>query len=105
MFVVKPEVWEGFSVVDIIFDTDVNSGVTDTLNVLDGEAVIVLVVEPDVREDVRVDDIIFDTVEVCLVEDAVTVMVVNPDVLEDFKVDDVIFDRDVMSGILELLSV
>ena len=64
-----------------------------------------LVVEPDVREDVRVDDIIFDTVEVCLVEDPVTVMVVNPDVLEDFKVDDVIFDRDVMSGILELLSV
>ena len=98
-------VWLDKAEVVIVVELKDDFILDDTLNVWDGEAVVVLVVEPDVREDVRVDDIIFDTVEVCLVEDPVTVMVVNPDVLEDFKVDDVIFDRDVMSGILELLSV
>ena len=54
MLVVEPEVREDFSVVDIIFDSDVNSGVSGTLTVLD------VVDEPEVEEDVRVDDIIFD---------------------------------------------
>ena len=33
VMVVKPAVWEDFAVDDIILDTDVNSGVTDALNV------------------------------------------------------------------------
>ena len=103
--VVKPEVWEDCSVVDIIFDTDVNSGASDTFNVWDGDAVTVLLVEPIVREDVRVDDIPLDVNSG--VSDTLNVwdVVVEPEVKEDVRVDDIILDADVMSGILELLPV
>ena len=33
VMVVNPEVWEDFNVDDIIFDTDVNSEVSETINV------------------------------------------------------------------------
>ena len=133
MFVVEPGVWEDFSVVDIIFDTDVSSGVPDTLNVWEGDAVNVVVFEPDVMEDVRVDDIIVDTyvnsgdtetlvvwdmlVEPKVEEDVrvgdiifdpyvtVTVFEVEPEVWEDFSVVDIIFDTDVNSGVSDTLNV